>query len=578
MGSERLKKEISKMPPSEREKLRKEMEESLREMRGSKQDLEFRKIPNTSVGSVTLTFWDKFLVFIFSIFNIMSLEEYIRRKRLRMIKDRVSHLNPPIMNVTRKVIYAQFGRYLYELYTILDGVIEILSMTVFNPNVWDTVSAGDTKLCSEYLFEFLTNTKPPIGISDIKAIISEYKSLRKILDRIEVEVEDSISALDPPLLNRANKIYTRLFVFKDLGEQVSFKKMLRYFLDDKGRISGNAVPDLWFTEELEKLCNIISEIDITPMMIDVIIALKRYLEELVDKQSEDYKKLTQLSQILTQENLSKGYEIVEKMNLPDVVSILKEDPDYIPVFLVPEQSLANVYKEVVTRKSKNLASRIVKSIVDEKKKAFYRMLGRAENETNLVETIYLEENNDKLLLYKLGTFSHPTAFQVIYSFFRYFWKPLFRETLNDLVVNGIFKEKYLKTIFSSIISSIDETEKQITNFIKLTAEGGEHYNAINRFLENPNSARVESSRRAIQQRIYAVNSLAESITLKYYDVLSQLNKHLKFVINDHSSLSPEYVLNIRTIKGIHNRTFMENLEKGYKVIELLLDILSHYTN
>ncbi|MEN2997540.1 MAG: hypothetical protein ABDH28_00660 [Brevinematia bacterium] len=578
VGSEKLEREIRKMPPSEREQLRKRMEESIKDLKVV-QNNQQKSIPSASGQMVTLSFWDRILIFIFSLLGVMSYGEYIKRKRLRMIKDRVAEISPPIMNVRRGVLYPQFGKYLYELYLALESVSEVLNMTVFNPNVWDATSPSDFKPCVEYLFEFLTNTRSLFGVSDVKSVISEYKSLKKVFERIEVEVENNISSLDSTILTRANKIYSRLFVFKDLLEQVNFKKLLRYFIDEKGKISLSAVPDFWLTEEMEKLCNIISEIDITPMMIDVIMALKKYLESIIDKESYEYKKFSQISQNLTPETLNKAYEITEKLNIVDIVCILKDDPDYIPVFLVPEYSLVNVYKDVVVRKNKNLASKMVKDTIEEKSNTFYHLIGRTEKEVKeVLETIYTEENSDKLSLYKLNHFAYPTAFQIIYSFLNYFWKPTFREAVNDIAVNGIFKEKYLKSTFSSIILSIDEIEKDVSVFLKHTTRGGEYYSVIGRFFEDPSVAKVESSRKVLQQKITLANNLAGSIVVKSYDSLSQLNKYLKFILQDYSSLSPEHILNIKTVKGIHNKILIESIKRGQEVLSVLLEILSYYTS
>lgn len=576
--NEKLKKEIKKMSPSERERLKKEMEESLKEMKTHTIEEQLR-LPSNPSQEVYLTFWDKFLIFIFSILGIMSNQEYIKRKRLRIIKDKVAKVNPPIMNVNRKILYAQFGKYLYEIYIVFNSIYELLEMTVFNSNVWDNVYLDNFRTCSEYLFEFLTNTRSLFGITDLKSVISEYKSLKKIFDRIEVEVNNNISTLDPTVITRANKIYTKLVVFKNLIEEINFKRMLKYFSDERGKIDEDAIPDFWFIQEIEKLCNIISEIDITPMMVDVINSLKKYIEEIIDKTSYDYKKFNSISQILVSDRLNKVYDVIEKMNFSEVVSILKDDPDYIPIFIVPEQSLVNVYKDVVINKSKNFASKTIKAIIKEKSNVFFYLVGKNEDDVkHSIETIYTEDNNERLITYRLNYFVYPTAFTVAYSFIYYSWKPILRPAINDVVVNGLFKEKYLKNTLSSLIQSIDEIEKDIMNFIKQTTRGGEYYATISKFFDDPNTIKVEGNRRLLQQKISVVNSLAGNVVLKLYDALSQLNKYLKFVLDDYSSLSPEYILNIKTVKGIYNKALIEALIKGKEVIESVMDILVHYTN
>ncbi|MCS7299392.1 MAG: DUF5312 family protein [Spirochaetia bacterium] len=577
--SQRIDREIKSMSPDEREELRRKMEESIKEMKVSDKPKE-TTIRQTTSNQVYLSFWDNLLIFILSLLGLSSYEKYVRNKRLRIIKRKVSGNTPRIMNPYTKELYPQFARYLYELYETISLVKEVLDMTIFNPNVWDNSSVLEIKTCAEYLFEILTNSRPIIGISDVKSIISEYKSIKKIYDKIETEVQTSLESIDPVMVNRANRVYSRLLVFKELVEQVNFKRILKQFMDEKGRITMNATPDYVFTSELEKLSNILSETDITPMMVDVIIALKKYLEELIDKEpSYDYNNFSRISSMLSKENLDKVGEIIEKMDLVNVICILKDDPDYYPIFMIPEYSLLNIYKEVVISKNKGLATKILKEVISQKMEIFYNTIGVKYDEVkgNML-TIYTEETSKILMSHKLNYFTHTISFEIVYTFFYYFWKKGFRESVNDIIVNGIFKDRYYKNLLSSVFQSIEESEKDISNFVKQTSKGGDHYGVISKFLEDFNYIKSENSKKSLQQKVSVLNNLAGSIVLKYNDYFNQLSKNLKLILEDYNSLSPEYLLNAKTIKGIYNRTLMDNIKKGVEVMLVALDILSYYSN
>ncbi|MCX8096426.1 MAG: DUF5312 domain-containing protein [Spirochaetes bacterium] len=577
--SQRIDREIKSMSPDEREELRRKMEESIKEMKVSDKSKE-TTIRQTTSNQVYLSFWDNLLIFILSLLGLSSYEKYVRNKRLRIIKRKVSGNTPRIMNPYTKELYPQFARYLYELYETISLVKEVLDMTIFNPNVWDNSSVLEIKTCAEYLFEILTNSRPIIGISDVKSIISEYKSIKKIYDKIETEVQTSLESIDPVMVNRANRVYSRLLVFKELVEQVNFKRILKQFMDEKGRITMNATPDYVFTSELEKLSNILSETDITPMMVDVIIALKKYLEELIDKEpSYDYNNFSRISSMLSKENLDKVGEIIEKMDLVNVICILKDDPDYYPIFMIPEYSLLNIYKEVVISKNKGLATKILKEVISQKMEIFYNTIGVKYDEVkgNML-TIYTEETSKILMSHKLNYFTHTISFEIVYTFFYYFWKKGFRESVNDIIVNGIFKDRYYKNLLSSVFQSIEESEKDISNFVKQTSKGGDHYGVISKFLEDFNYIKSENSKKSLQQKVSVLNNLAGSIVLKYNDYFNQLSKNLKLILEDYNSLSPEYLLNAKTIKGIYNRNLMDNIKKGVEVMLVALDILSYYSN
>lgn len=578
MVGNKLEKEISQMPRQEREKLKKEMEDSLKKLEKNITDQSSEKVTKTSKVDVFLTFWDRILIFFLSLFGIMSEEKYILKKRLNFIKEQLRSCDPPIMNVRNGELLPQFGKYIYNVYTKFNIINELLEITIFNPNVWNNTSIPELKTCAEHLFEFLTDTNSLFGISDVKKILSETKSLKRILDKIETEVDKILSTLDPILINRANRIYTKLLIFRELESEVNMKRILKYFVDEKGRFL-SATPDSFLTLELEKLSNILSEIDITPMMIEVISSLKKYIEEIIKEDAYEYERFKQISKNLTNEELEKVSESVERLHLVEVVSLLKGDPDYIPIFIFPEHSLLNEYKHVVKEKSKNFVTKVIKDLIKEKTNNFYFLIGKGHEEfKNRVTSIYVEETNEMLSKFNLPQFIYVGAFEVIYSFYYFFWKTMFRETFEDVILNGLFKDRYFKTALSSINQSINEIEKEIASFLVQTSQGGEYYEFVNKFILDPTSLNVESNRKLLIQKIFTINTFVSSIILKIYDQLLQLKKYLDYILSDYSSLTPEYILNIKSIKGVKNKLLIQNLKKGQEVVESMVQILSNFSN
>ena len=150
--SEKLSEEILKMQPNERKELRAKMEETLSKMR-SERVVEASNGRSRVVDNfeVYLSLWDRILIFVFSLLGIMNRGEYILRKRLNLVKDRLRNIYPPIMNVRTNELYPQFGKYIFEIYRKFEKILELLNVSVFNPNLWDNVNLQYTT-CSEYLF------------------------------------------------------------------------------------------------------------------------------------------------------------------------------------------------------------------------------------------------------------------------------------------------------------------------------------------------------------------------------------------------------------------------------------------
>ncbi|MGC8964834.1 MAG: DUF5312 family protein [Brevinematia bacterium] len=578
MAKDKLQKEISQMEKVERDMLRKEMESTLRELEKKPLTYEEEKITKRARNEVFLTFWDRVLIFIFSLFGIMSEEKYILRKKINFIKERLKSYDPPVISVRTNELLPQFGKFLYEIYVKFNAINELLEMTIFNTNLWNNTSIPELKTVVESLFEFLTNTNSLFGISDVKRIMSETKSLKGIFEKIDAEVENILNTIDPALINRANRLYTKLLIFRKFEEEVDMKRILKYFIDEKGKFS-KVIPDSWLVIELEKLANILSETDITPMIIDVVSSLKKYIEEIMERESYEYERFKNVSNNLLPEELKKASESFEKLHLVEVISVLKEDPDYIPIFIFPEHSLVNEYKIVVKEKSKNFVARIIKDIVREKTSNFYYLIGKSHEEfKSKVNSIYVEETNLILAKFNLPQFMYSEAFEVVYSFYYFFWKAEFRESLEDILVNGLFKDKYFKSALSNINQSINEIEKDISSFLKQTSPGGEHFEFINKLIQNPPSLNIENNKKLLIQKITILNNLAGSILFKISDHLLQLKKYLDYILSDYSSMSPEYILNIKSIKGIKNKLLIQNLKKGYEVIDVLIQIISNFSN
>lgn len=576
--TEKLSEEILKMQPDERKELKAKMEETLGKMKsGSSVESSKRKSRVDESFEIYLSLWDRILIFVFSLLGVMSRSEYILRKRLNLIRDKLKNISPPIMNVKTNELYPQFGKYIFEIYQKFRRILELLNMSVFNPNLWDNTNLQYTT-CAEYFFEFLTNTRSLFGTSDVKSLLAKKLPVKKLFEQIDTEVEKVVSTLDPALVNKANKVYSKLFVIKEL-ESVDFKRILKYFANERNEISKYCIPDVWFVGELEKLASLLSEIDITPMILDVLTALKKYLGEIIGKDAPEYKSLLEIDQVVSSESFEELRDTIDNLHLIEVLSLLKKDPDYIPFWVVPDRSLVNVYKEVVKRKSKAYASNVVNSSVKEKQNLFYVFLPEGleskEKFSNL--TIYTEDKNEILSNYQLPQFLYVVPVEIIYVFFDALWKKGFYSSLNDLVVNGIFKDKYLKSTLSNLIVSFSELEKDLLDFLKKTGKGGEEYNILNKFFEDPTSLSSENFKRTFQQKISFVNSLAYSLVFKMKDYSEQFNKYLGYVLDDFNSLTPEYVLNIKSIKGIHNPLLKAFLSKGKEAFSNIVEIFSYFS-
>jgi len=576
--TEKLSEEILKMQPDERKELKAKMEETLSKMKsGSSVESSRGKSKVDESFEIYLSLWDRILIFIFSLLGVMSRSEYILRKRLNLIRDKLKNISPPIMNVRTNELYPQFGKYIFEIYQKFRRILELLNMSVFNPNLWDNTNLQYTT-CAEYLFEFLTNTRSLFGTLDVKSLLAKKLPVKKLFEQIDTEIEKVVSTLDSALVNKANKIYSKLFVIKEL-ESVDFKRILKYFANERNEISKYCIPDVWFVGELEKLASVLSEIDITPMILDVLTALKKYLGEIIGKDAPEYKSLLEIDPVISSESFEELRDTIENLHLIEVLSLLKKDPDYIPFWVVPDRSLVNVYKEVVKRKSKAYASNVVNSSVKEKQNLFYTFLPEGleskEKFSNL--TIYTEGKNEILSKYQLPQFLYVVPFEIIYVFFDALWKKGFYSSLNDLVVNGIFKDKYLKSTLSNLIVSFSELEKELLDFLKKTGKGGEEYNILSKFFEDPTSLNSENFKRTLQQKISFVNSLAYSLVLKMNDYSGQFNKYLGYVLDDFNSLTPEYVLNIKSIKGIHNPLLKASLYRGKEAFSNIIEILSYFS-
>jgi len=575
--SEKLSEEIAKMPSDQRKELKIKMEETLNKMKQQESIKPSERRGGELEGNkVYLSLWDKILMFILSVFGIMTQNEYILRKRIRAIKEKIRSISPPIMNVRTNELFPQFGKYIFEVYQKFQKILELLKMTVFNPNLWDNTNLQYTT-CAEHLFEFLTNTRALFGISDVKSLLAKKLPIKRVFDQIDTEVEKILSTVDPALINRANRVYSKLFVIKEL-EDVDFKKLLRYFTNERNAIANYCIPDVWFIRELEKLDAILSETDITPMILDVLTSLRKYLESVVDKDTSEYKSLLEIDSVISQDGINELNNAIESLHLVDVVSLLKRDPDYIPLFVVPDRSLLNIYKDVVKKKAKNYASQTIGSIVKEKQNLFYILLPEGTNtREKLVNiTIYTDDKNNTFNKYQLPLFLYTVPIELIYVFYESLWKKGFYNSINELIINGIFKDKYLKTTISNLMVSVNELEKDFADFLKHTGREGEEYNIINRVFNDPSSLNSESFRKLLQQKISFVNSLAYSIIFKAGDYLSQLNKYLDYIMNDFNSITPEYVLNIKTIKGPHNLLLRTSLSRGKDVISNIMEILSYF--
>ena len=511
--------------------------------------------------------------FFYSLFY-SSEEDMNSQKALHNIIQELKQCKYPVYR-NDNTILAGLPIIIYELYRI--------SLT-FKNILKETICSNDAKFSASFLDKFIESSfsdnqkilKENISFSRRMERISDFMSEdfdQKIKDQTN-EFEELLFSLTDPVFKTVDTKINKLFAFFDFCS-FQFNTFFAYF--DPGFntiINTDSVRDHYNFEnvdgvtvlqEILDLDYLIRNVSIDEQLVDGILFLNSNLTS--DKQTEE---------IYIKKNLknfsSKLENSLGKDTLKNIVKLVKKDPKFEDKTKAPR--IFSEIEEYKTRLITNFSADTKKILKLRQDVQMSSLISDLFGNIEILKLdVYNEELNSKIQDLTGFSLDWIKPLEILKTYTRNFFEPLIEPFLRELLVEGIFEDKKMKSDFAAnyyyclaVSDKIDELEKMmygknessielIRGYLTRMEAGGDFEKPLSKIIDQIN---------------LRAKQFLEDSGKHYLDLF----KFCKLIIKDTYRPVPENVHNITAmINSTKNKerfaVFANEMENFDKMIELL---------
>lgn len=537
--------------------------------------------------NVKLTLLEKIMLFFLSLFGIQSKEQFIQKKIVRNIEKELMRIRPPIYNSGTKRISKYFAFKLHDLYLKLTWLKQIFNTTINNKKLWDNPKCEKTII--EILFESLAlinadEIDNKFSFQGIETIISQFENPRKAIETLEKTLYAHVYSIDKSVIEKVNKTYTNLIYFKNLIEFDYVALFKRFdptfhpgvspnFVD----VSGEALVP--YLRELEE-----SILHIDLAMDNIFIFEKLFVVSKKIKSDEistDDTNTTANDSIIehddiTPDNLKKEVsslldvlrELMYRKYIVLLIQVIKSDPLYEPSFIHTKHDFFKMYLEILEKRIKITAKDVIKSRKKKKIASYTRKLFSQIVWVGIYNLQLSEE------LEQSGYLGFPYTFNlaIINSFFLRYYNTVIQQTINVLILNGIFTEKNFHKMVSDTFYNMDKFSKKFEIFKEDMKNEGSVGKRLLKLLARKDNFQNEH-KNTVEKQIVSINGRARDLYEEFDRLFSAISDVIKKVNADITAKPPRYVRNIRGIGGFRSTKFLKDVEKSDKTLTTMRDVM-----
>lgn len=524
--------------------------------------------------------WEKFLRWVIMFFTGAKKEEYEKKQRIKAVRSDLKHVRPMIYNVNKNLITSQFAMQVFNLLKAINPY-SVVFRSIFGEGVVQEGEVDESQLDFQLFFLRMISTNDKVILADyfddsaIKQMVDEdpEPKVRKQIDDIRHRF---LAAFDDGEKLYLSKAYAAMKDFNDLLE-FNFTSLLGRFnpgfsLEHKKPNFKDVRPEgmMRLIREFEEIL-VSQNLRIIPQLLDM--AYNYFVQDLqsgMDPAMGD--KLAKQMQAHSQESYSSLLSAIRQLLADNRITLmikhLKKNPGYEP--------------QVNTRSTKFFVelSRNLNAVVDERLSRYFQMKKEAIIKERLVKLfgnedlpgdfVFSEETNRLLNRIKMPQFVHPMPFRLALLFLKEKYFMYMKRTLNRLQLEGSFKDSTVRRMVSDEFYHMDELAQKLDGFTQLVAnkseKGTQLIGMIRKFKNDL------PSKRALTERINALNDHLHSILKDLHTTLYNLQLAMDSVYEDIGSKSPQTVENLRQINGPNNGRFIADAKKMHHDLHLFNDI------
>ncbi len=527
---------------------------------------------------VPLSFFEKIFALILQVLGIKTVEQFKLSKLLKDVEKELALIKPSIFLANNRRITRVFAYKIHDLFLKLLWMKKLFDLTLNNAKEWQNINLPKTLV--EKLFEKIAGLQSEeidsyFSQEGLTRVIKQFDDPKLAMETIEKNLLNYLSSTNNALIEQINLLYTNMMYFKNLTEY-DFIALFRRFdpsFEMGSAPTFNDIPGDALLSYLTGLEELLIYLDLKLNQSAIFLSLNKLasgiqttedsdplaemeMEPSPDALQEDtiLQNLTSLSELLK--------EIMYKNYITLIIRMLKRNPTYQPSVLHHSYDLFQLYSETLKKRVLTTAKRIIKT---HKQKDIEAHVHKIFSKLYWVG-IYTQSVSDDLNRYQYPTFQYTHYLAVIYSFISLHYKEIMKNSINILLLNGVFSEKNFHKQLADTFYAMD---KYIANFEEFNNElqaNGVTGKKLLSFLNKKVSYHTEN-RKIVEKIIVSINGRAKDFCSQFYKLFNSFFQILTKVYKDIDAKPPKYVKNIRSIGGFKNLKFLQTIEKSHYILK-----------
>ncbi len=271
--------------------------------------------------------------------------------------------------------------------------------------------------------------------------------------------------------------------------------------------------------------------------------------------------------------LRKAITTLQKNNyIETIIRAIKKSLSPVPV---EKRKSVDIFQHYIQRRRTEV-SRVLRSLGNKLRDEAVGTIVSRLFDGNVDDRVknYRKSHNETYQRFALPLYLWVEPLNYLKAFLTDKYVPSISETINELIVGGIFVNKHTLTELSNCYYKLKESLSLIESFDNELDTDGDKGRLIQRLLDSVTNE--QSARRALTNNIEEVNKKAKSIINGMVVSFKEMALSIKKILDDYKQKSPSIVSNIKKIRVGKNRQFIEEMVAAYKDIYWFLKLLSHY--
>lgn len=504
-----------------------------------------------------------------------SPEDRAKQIELKRIHRELRYLNLAYTGLRGKKVFPTLARKLAELHLLMEELKAAVDMPTERPELF---SNGDLLeyMVAIYLGDSLKQQIRYYSYESLQQRMEESPNTDVAWQAIERDWQDVYTQLTRVNREKIDQDLFQLELLHSLSG-FDFESFLRAF--DRSYVKGKKEEAFNFHEceraEVETplldLYFLVGGLKLKPGMGELIRRVQYYYHPDFEEKGEKAQKIRDITDRLDMlfENELAGGTILS------ILRLLQQESEFEPEFMQPTRSYTAEARKRIVLRFEHARDRIQRDILDRRNRVKVMNLFGAENGFEEIR-MYTEENEKRIHDRGMAGFRYLLPLEAIKTYQLRYYSGGISGSLRKLYEDGAFEDSKFKKALVGSIQMVSGITLQIEKFeADLTSPVSFSMDEVLHLLSGAEMS--IGDREQIISYLKKINEEAYKISFDAAQAYMELNRIVEMLIDDHKSLKPRHIINMRVIGGERNRDIIMNIGKAFEIQKGLIEVLRSYT-